>query len=426
MNPPDSADSPSNPEHLGSLGSSDEPGTPVSPTDYVTGTPFPPVPEKREPPTATVQSLSPSRQPVRLHSLDALRGFDMFWIIGGASLVHALTAYFNWPFLHTLNDQLHHVEWDGFTFYDMIFPLFLFIAGVAMPFSLTKRLARGEGKGKLTWHVVKRGLVLVVLGIILNNGLFQTIFSEMRFPSVLGRIGLAYLFAGLIVLNTKLWGQVWWFVGLLLGYWALMMWLPLPGHVAGSLTMEGSLAGYLDSRFIPGRLYKGVHDPEGLLATIPAIGTALLGAVTGTFLSPDSRRLEPWMKAVSLALVGTALLWLGKLWDPYFPINKNLWSSSFVLYVGGWSLVLLSAFYLVIDVFGFKKWAFVFTVIGLNPILIYMAPKFISFGYTANALFGGFANFFSDLKPVLMVIATLVLKWLLLYFLYRKKVFLRI
>jgi predicted acyltransferase len=426
MNPPESADSPGNPEYLGSLGSSDEPGTPVFPANYETGTPFPPVPEKREPPKTAAHNLSSLREPVRLHSLDALRGFDMFWIIGGAGLVHALTAYFDWPLLHTINDQLHHVEWDGFTFYDMIFPLFLFIAGVAMPFSLTKRLARGEDKRKLMRHVIQRGLVLVVLGIIMNNGLFQTVFSEMRFPSVLGRIGLAYMFAGLIVLNTRLWGQVLWFGGLLLGYWALMMWLPLPGHVAGSLTMEGSLAGYLDSRLIPGRLYKGVHDPEGLLATLPAIGTALLGALTGLFLSPESRRLEPWMKAVCLALAGTALLWLGKFWDPLFPINKNLWSSSFVVYVGGWSLLLLSIFYLVIDVFGCKKWALFFTVIGLNPILIYMAPKFINFGYTADAFFGGFAGFFPGLQPVLMVIATLAIKWLLLYFLYRKKVFLRI
>lgn len=426
MNPPDPADSPGNPEHLGSLGSSEEPGAPTSPPRYETGTPFPPVQEKRESPVTVAQKFSTPKKSVRLHSLDALRGFDMFWIMGGAGLVHALTAYFDWSFLHAVNDQLHHVEWDGFTFYDMIFPLFLFIAGVAMPFSLTNRLNRGEDKKKLMRHVIQRGLVLVALGIIFNNGLFKTTFAEMRFPSVLGRIGLAYMFAGLIVLNTKLRGQVLWFVGLLLGYWAAMAWLPLPGHIAGDLSMEGSLAGYIDSLLIPGRLHKGAHDPEGLLSTIPAVSTALLGALTGLFLSPESRRLQPWMKAVCLALAGTALLWLGKFWDPLFPINKNLWSSSFVVYVGGWSLVFLSVFYLVIDVFGFKKWAIFFTVIGLNPILIYMAPKFINFGYTANAFFGGLAGFFPGLKPVIMITATLAIKWLLLYFLYRKKVFLRI
>ncbi len=411
-----------------------DPAGPSNPTgsvnaasDFETGTPFPPVPDRPEPPITAAQKIAAPKKPIRLHSLDALRGFDMFWIMGGAGLIHALTAYLDWNFLHAINDQLHHMEWDGFTFYDMIFPLFLFIAGAAMPFSLTNRLNRGEEKKKLMRHVIQRGFVLVILGIIYNNGLFRTEFSDMRFPSVLGRIGMAYMFAGLIVLNTKLRGQIIWFVGLLLGYWAAMALLPLPGHIVGDLSMNGSLAGYFDSRLIPGRLHKVVHDPEGLFSTIPAIGTALLGALTGYFLSPESRRLQPWMKAVCLALAGTTLLWLGKFWDPYFPINKNLWSSSFVVYVGGWSLIFLSFFYLIIDVFGFKKWAIFFTVIGLNPILIYMAPKFINFSYTANALFAGAANFAPrGLKPVIMIIAALAIKWLLLYFLYRKKIFLKV
>ncbi len=400
------------------------PEPPKATAGYETGTPFPAV---TDPPITELQIVSPIKKSTRLHSLDALRGFDMFWIMGGAGLIHALTDYFDWGFLHAINDQLHHVDWNGFTFYDMIFPLFLFIAGVAMPFSLTNRLERGEEKKKITRHVIQRGLILVLLGIIYNNGFFQTTFAEMRLPSVLGRIGLAYMFAGLIVLNTKLLGQALSFVGLLLAYWAMLKWIPVPGHGAGSLTLEGSLVGYIDSHLIPGRLYKGVHDPEGLLATIPAISTALLGALTGLFLSPKSRQLQPWMKAVCLALVGTALLWLGKFWDPYFPINKNLWSSSFVIYVGGWSLIFLSVFYFIIDVLGFKKWAVFFTVIGLNPILIYMAPKFINFDYTANAVFGGFADSFAGaFTPVLMVTAVLAVKWLLLYFLYRKKVFLKI
>ena len=405
MNSSDAADSPG-------LAGSIQPAV-----NYETGTPFPPVSERQAPPITAAQKIAAPKKPIRLHSLDALRGFDMFWIIGGASLVHALTAYFDWGFLHAIDAQLHHAEWDGFTFYDMIFPLFLFIAGAAMPFSLTNRLNRGENKNKLMRHVIQRGLILVALGIIYNNGLFKTQFIDMRFPSVLGRIGMAYMFAGLIVLNTKLRGQIIWFIGLLLGYWAAMALLPLPGHIAGDLSMQGSLAGYIDVRLIPGRLHKVVHDPEGMLATIPAISTALLGALTGYFLSPDSRRLQPWMKAVCLVLAGTALLWLGKIWNPYFPINKNLWSSSFVVYVGGWSLIFLSFFYLVIDVLGFKKWAIFFTVIGLNPILIYMAPKFINFGFTANAFFGGITKFFNeDFQLVILVTAALAIKWLLLYF----------
>ena len=180
--------------------------------------------------------------------------------------------------------QLHHVEWDGFVFYDLIFPLFLFVAGVAMPFSLTGRLERGDDKRALIFHVVRRGLLLVALGIVYNNGLFRVSAEQMRYPSVLGRIGLAYMFAALIVLNTRRRAQVAWFVSLLLGYWAAMTLIPVPGHGAGQLTVDGSLAGYLDRLLIPGRLHLGVHDPEGLLSTIPAISTALLGAFAGHLL----------------------------------------------------------------------------------------------------------------------------------------------
>ncbi len=380
------------------------------------------------PPEESVKTPVPSpKKSTRLHSLDALRGFDMFWIMGGANIIHALTKYFDWGFLHVINDQLTHVDWDGFTFFDMIFPLFLFIAGVAMPFSLTKRLERGESKKKLMWHVVQRGLILVVLGLIMGNGLFRKDFSEMRFPSVLGRIGMAYMFAGLIVLNTKLRGQILACLGILLSYWAAMALIPVPGHGAGVLTMEGNLASYLDRTILPGKLYKGIHDPEGLLSTFPAIATALLGALAGILLSPDNRRMVPWKKAACLLISGCILLWLGKLWGLWFPINKNLWSSSFVIYVGGWSLIFLSVFYFIIDVRGYKKWAFFFTVIGLNPILIFMAPRFIDFNFTANKVFGGLAaNYAGSFKYAFMAIALVTVKWLLLYFLWRKKVFLRV
>ncbi len=195
-------------------------------------------------------SSAPSR---RLMSLDALRGFDMFWIIGGEGIVHSLAELTGWGVAIWASTQLRHVEWDGFVFYDMIFPLFLFIAGVAMPFSLTKRVERGEDTKKLMLHVVRRGLILVALGIVYNNGLFQVSFADTRFPSVLGRIGLAYMFAGLIVLNTKLRGQVMWFIGLLLGYWAAMKLIPVPGFGAGDLSMEGSLAGFIDRSVLPGK-----------------------------------------------------------------------------------------------------------------------------------------------------------------------------
>jgi len=368
-----------------------------------------------------------TNEPRRLLSLDALRGFDMFWIIGGEGIAHSLANLTGWGVAIWASNQLHHVEWDGFVFYDMIFPLFLFIAGVAMPFSLTKRLERGEDHKKLMLHVVRRGLILVVLGVIYNNGLFKASFSDTRFPSVLGRIGLAYMFAALIVLNTKLRGQLMWFVGLLLGYWAAMKLIPVPGFGAGQLTIDGSLAGYVDRMLVPGRLYLGVHDPEGLLSTIPAISTALLGVFAGTLLRRDLPGVTREKKAFLLAGAGLACLLFGYLWGFAFPINKNLWSSSFVLFAGGWSLLLLALFYLVIDVWGYTRWAFFFVVIGMNSILIYMAGRFIDFAYTTDFFLKGLlSRLDGDGGRVIWWVGFVLVEWAFLYFLYRKRVFLRI
>jgi len=351
----------------------------------------------------------------------------MFWIIGGEGIFHALAALTGWPIAVWASHQLEHVAWNGFVFYDMIFPLFLFIAGVAMPFSLGKRMERGEDKGKLMRHVVRRGLILVVLGIIYNNGLFRVPFEEMRFPSVLGRIGLAYMFAGLIFLNTRLRGQVLWFTGLLLGYWAAMMLIPVPGFGAGYLTMEGSLAGYIDRLLVPGRLYLGVHDPEGLFSTIPAISTALLGGFAGYLLRHEFAGVTMARKALYLAGAGLSCLALGLTWDLVFPINKNLWTSSFTLFAGGWSLLLLALFYLIIDVWEWKKWAFFFVVIGMNSITIYMAGSLIDFGYTTDFFLKGLLQPINPaLAEIFWWIGFILVEWAFLYFLYRKKLFLRV
>jgi predicted acyltransferase len=218
-----------------------------------------------------------------------------------------------------------------------------------------------------------------------------------------------------------------WFVGLLVGYWAAMKLIPVPGFGAGDLTMDGSLAGYVDRMLLPGRLYRGVHDPEGLLSTIPAISTALLGAFAGTLLRRDLPGVTRQRKALILAGAGVAGLLLGYLWGFAFPINKNLWSSSFVLFAGGWSLLLLALFYAVIDVWGYTKWAFFFVVIGMNSILIYMAGRFIDFAYTTDFFFKGLLSPLGEpVQRVLWWTGFVLVEWAFLYFLYRKKTFLRV
>jgi predicted acyltransferase len=375
--------------------------------------------------TPTSAMPAPTIPSQRLYSLDALRGFDMFWIMGGEEIFHSMAKATGSPFWGSLSDQFEHPAWNGFHFYDLIFPLFLFIAGVATPYSVGREMEKGSPRSKLLLRVIRRGLILVLLGIIYNNGLKIHPLSEIRFGSVLGRIGLAYMFANIIYLYTKQKGQIIWFISLLIGYWLLLLFNSAPGFPHGDLTMQGNFASYIDRSILPGKLYLVIHDPEGLVSTIPAIGTGLLGILAGNLLKNSP--LSQHAKAGRLALAGVISLGLALLWNIVFPINKNLWTSSFVLNVGGISLLLLSGFYYVIDVLGYKKWAFFFTVIGMNSILIYLSSHFINWKYATDGFFHWVGQIItSPWNTVAMVFCFLAVKWAFLYFLYKKKVFLRV
>lgn len=351
----------------------------------------------------------------------------MFWIMGGAGIFAGLATLTNWPFLNWWAGQLEHVEWDGFQFYDMIFPLFLFIAGISFPFSMAKRTAMNESRSLIYRHVVFRGLLLVFLGIIYNNAV-RFDFGNLRYGSVLGRIGLAWMFAAIIFMNTKLTWRIVWFWTLLIGYWLLF--LLFPAHDLGStdpFSQTGNFASFIDRLLMPGKLYLGNHDPEGLMSTLPAISTALLGMFTGEFMMADHLNAKPVRKVLYLLLAATALMILGKIWDLAFPINKNLWSSSFVCFVGGLSLLLFAIFYLIIDVWNFRKWAFFFVVIGMNPITIYLANRIINFNHASDFFFKGFISLFPEnWGQFLGGVAFTAIGWLFLYILYRKKIFLKV
>lgn len=391
-------------------------------------------------PATRSTATSPLTKSPRLYSLDALRGFDMFWIIGGEEIFHTMARiYPNSPFWQALSNQFEHPLWNGFHFYDLIFPLFLFIAGVATPYSVGRDLEKGVPRNKLLLRVIRRGLVLVLLGILYNNGMHFRPLVDTRFGSVLGRIGLAYMFANIIYLYTKQTAQIIWFAGLLIGYWVLLLTNSAPGFPHGDLSLMGNFTSYVDRTVLPGHLYVGIrnpdgswinqHDPEGLLATIPAIGTALLGILTGNFLRHG--KASPAAKSGRMALAGVVCLLLALAWNTVFPINKNLWTSSFVLNVGGISLLLLSAFYYIIDVRGYRKWAFFFVVIGMNSILIYISGHFINWNYANQGLFQWFGqtvgSIFGDpWTDMAMVITYLAVKWFFLYVLYIKKIFLRV
>jgi predicted acyltransferase len=361
----------------------------------------------------------------RLYSLDALRGFDMFWIMGAEEIFNTAAKATNWPALNWISNQLTHPAWNGFHLYDLIFPLFLFMAGVATPFSVGRELEKGNDRKKVLFRVIRRGIILVILGIIYNNGLHLRPISDIRFASVLGRIGIAYMFANIIFIYTKRNAQIIWFWALIIGYWLLLKFTSAPGFPMGDLTMEGNFASYIDRSILPGKLYLGIHDPEGLMSDIPAIGTGLLGILTGTFIKTSEQ--DKSRKAGLMALTGIGFIILALIWNLDFPINKNLWTSSFVCLVGGLSLLYFSLFYYVIDVLGYKKWAFFFKVIGMNSILIYISGRFINWEYANN----GFFQWLGELSPavwapVVMSICYMAVKWAFMYFLYLKKVFLRV
>ncbi len=363
----------------------------------------------------------------RLQSLDALRGFDMFWIMGGEGIFIALGAITGWPVLEWVAEQCEHVPWHGFHFYDMIFPLFLFIAGISFPFSFAKRYHGEKNRNALYMHIFKRGFTLVVLGIIYNNAV-NFDFANLRYGSVLGHIGLAWMFAALIYINTGLRFRIVWLAGILLGYWLLLVLFPATDLGATDpFSMEGSLVGYIDRVFMPGRLYLKVHDPEGLLSIVPAIATALLGMLTGQFVMTPDNDKKPMQKVAYMAIASVVLVVVGVIWNFAFPINKNLWTSSFVCLAGGLSLMLFTLFYLIIDVLNYKKWTFFFTIIGLNSITIYLAHAVIDFEHTTKFLFGGFISLFDkSYEPLLGSIAYVAVGWIFLYFLYTKKIFLKV
>ena len=351
----------------------------------------------------------------------------MLFIMGGAGLLAALAQWMPCDLTETLAEQMSHVEWDGLRHHDTIFPLFLFIAGISFPFSLQKQLEKGKSMTSIYLKIVRRGLMLVLLGMV-YGGLLNFNFDTQRIPSVLGRIGLAWMFAALIFTATgrKLWPKVAVVPVILIAYWLVSAFVHAP-DVSPSvepLTREGNIACYIDRTLLGAHCYRPDYDPEGLFSTIPAICTAMLGMLTGLFV----QRSKPTSRtALALLVAGIVFALAGAAWNVIYPINKALWSSSFVLAVAGYSLVMFALFYYVIEVLGWRKWSLFFTVIGMNSITIYLGQRFINFSYTSERLFSGLVKLMPDNSQAFFTqLAYIAVCWLFLYFLYRKRVFLKV
>ena len=370
----------------------------------------------------------------RVVSVDALRGFTIFWILGADGAILALDRMLRdkGPALSAagsfLRGQMSHVAWEGFSFYDFIFPLLIFVSGVSIMLALPRLVAR-EGKALAHLHVLRRALFLYILGLIFYGGVSQH-WSDIRFVGILQRIAICYLFASLLFLNLNRRGLIAALAALLGGYWALMTFVPVPDIGAGSFGLDANLANWIDAHYLPGRLWDKSRDPEGLLSTLPAIATCLLGVMAGLLLKDE--RLTSTQKSLWLIGAGTVMVLAGYLWGLQFPVIKAIWTSSFVLVAGGYSAILLGVMHQVIDVWGWRAWATIFVWIGANAITLYFINGVAGFEPFALRFVGGDVSAWLDrmITPgtglFVAHILGLVLAITLAGFLYRRRIFLRI
>jgi predicted acyltransferase len=362
----------------------------------------------------------------RLASVDALRGFDMLLIAGGGSFLFRMFEDSGWSWASSVVKQMEHAVWHGFTFWDFIFPLFLFLSGVSLVFSVNKALESGLTKKEIYKKVMIRSLILIILGIIYKNAPLNIWDpAHVRYGSVLGRIGIALFVTSVLYLNFSWQKRLLWVAGILLAYYGALFLIPVPGYGAGDLSFEGNLVGWFDRTFMPGRLLQGTYDELAILTQFPAFCITILGAWAGDILrNSDIRQMR---KIKMMVLIGIAAIVLGVLWGQHFPINKRLWSSSFILLTSGMAFIMLSLFYWIIDIKGYRKWAFFFIVIGMNSLFVYYAYRFINFNISSKLLFSGLYGIAPEKwHPTFEAAGSLALVWLVMYFLYKKKIFFKV
>ncbi|WP_448213626.1 transmembrane glucosamine N-acetyltransferase NagX [Colwellia sp. MEBiC06753] len=366
----------------------------------------------------------------RLLSVDALRGFDMFWIMGAEGIFSALFLITGFSIFQVFDQQMKHAVWHGFTAYDLIFPLFIFLSGVSIGIA-AKPLKSYPliQQRQLTRHAYKRLTLLLLLGIVYNHGWGQGIPTspdEIRFASVLGRIGIAWFAAMMIVWYCSVKMQWLIAVAILISYWLLLALVNIGEYGGGIYSPELALNVWFDQQLLPGITYRNAPmDPEGILSNIPSVVNALAGVFAGRYLK--AWQAQPQRILRHFFAIGLLSIALGSLWGCVFPVNKSLWTSSFVLVTVGCSTLLLALFYLVIDVWQWQRWAKFFAVIGVNSIVIYLSTSLFSWNYFAHSLFGGVASGLSEgWSSLIIICGALLLQWLFLNWLYKRKIFIKV
>lgn len=364
----------------------------------------------------------------RLISLDVFRGLT----IAGMILVNNPGTW------SSIYPTLKHAEWHGWTPTDFIFPFFLFIVGVAMTLSFKKRLDQGTDKTKLFLHAIRRSVIIFLLGMFLH--LFPYFnFSTVRIPGVLQRIAVVYFIASILYLYLKPRWQVIISASILILYWLAMTLIPVPNYGAGNLTPEGNLAAYIDNLIFKGHMWKTNWDPEGLLSTFPAVVTTMIGIFTGRWLLQSKNKFET---TTVMFVAGDILIVFGVIWDMWFPINKYIWTSSYVLFMGGLALNFLAFCYYVIEIKNIRWWTQPFLVFGMNAITSFFLSSLFakilnivkvtdSTGESISLKGYIFNNFFAPHFELInaslaFAICYVIFWYLIMLIFYKKKIFIKV
>jgi predicted acyltransferase len=361
----------------------------------------------------------------RIVSIDTLRGLAMFLIlaidIGGAPIFQTFTKLWGENFANASSEQFSYGFAKGLRLCFIAMPMFLFVVGLVIPLSLNNRLLQKDKK-RIYLHLIKRVLILFLLGLIAGGHLLHLRFTSMPiYNNVLEYISISYLVCAILVLNTTTLVQLILTVVLLLLYWAIFLFIPVPGWQGELFSGQMNLAIYIDN-IVLGQFHK--PDSWQVLATISFISNMLLGVLLGQIIFSSRKKIR---KAKLLFIYGLLMLLAGSIWGQVFPVIRSLWTSSFVLVTCGISTLLLASFYLIIDVWGHSKWAFFFVVFGVNSIAIYMMAHMFDFRLIGNIFVGGLSSLFtSKVQDFIQAVAAMIVMWLIMYWMYCKKTFIKI
>ena len=357
----------------------------------------------------------------RLSSIDALRGFDMLWIIGGGEVLIQLAKALPNSFTTRLARNFDHA-YGTFRFYDLIMPLFLFVVGVVMPVAFRKRIDKGKDNRSIYRHVISRVIKLYILGLIASGHLLDFNLSTLHlWTDTLHAIAVGYLVSSVLILEVKIKWQIAIVALLLVSYWLVMSFVPIPGHGAGILEKDLNLALYVDN-LVLGHFQEGAGWTY-ILTNMTFVCSVMLGVFAGYILLSDRTALK---KTFQLIGAGAGCIGAGVIWGQWFPIIHHLWTSSLVLFAGGWCFLLLAVFYYIIDVKGYVRWSFVFKVIGVNAIAVYVATHLFDFRLVASVFVRGLEQWLGEWYNFVLSLSGLIVIWLILLYMYRKKTFIKV